>query len=140
MECGECTACCTLSVVKELQKEAWVKCDLCKDNKCSIYGKHPKSCKDFECAYLQGGSSIDLRPDKCGVMFVKKSDRIFCGILVPNVPVSDMAKSQIASFKQQGFSVVMLKKEERPHLELAEGHDEKEIYDEYLNTLVNGSI
>jgi len=140
MECGDCTACCTLSVVEELNKKAGQECIFCVNKGCQIYGEHPKVCKDFECAYLQGGSNIELRPDKSGVMFVKKNERIFSGILVPGVPVSDLAKGQIASFKKQGYSVVMLKLGEKPHIELAKGHKQGEIYKEYVNLLIHGNL
>lgn len=138
--CGDCTACCTLSVVPQLNKKAGEHCFHCVNNGCDIYGRHPQVCKDFNCAYIQAGPNIELRPDKCGVMFFKKSDRIFCGTLVPGVPVSDLAKAQIASFKNQGYSVVMLKLGERPHLEIAKGYNEDEIYKEYINLLTDGNI
>ena len=123
MECGECTVCCTLSVVDELNKKAWERCFNCIGNGCSIYGKHPQVCKDFECAYLQGGNNIELRPDKCGVMFWKKSERIFCGAMMPGVPITDVVLKQIASFKNQGYSLVLLKIGEKPYIELSEGHN-----------------
>ena len=135
MDCGECTVCCTLSVVSELNKKAGEHCFNCIDNGCSIYGKHPQVCKDFECAYLQGGNNIELRPDKCGVMFFKKNERIFCGTLIPDVQVTDVVKRQIASFKKQGYSVVLLKLGERPHIELAEGHNVEQVYKEYTDLL-----
>jgi len=140
MECGDCTVCCTLSVVKELEKKVWVTCHLCKDNGCSIYGKHPKSCKEFECAYLQGGENIELRPDKCGVMFWKKSDRIFCGSMIPGVPVTEMALKQVASFKSQGYSLVLFKKGEKLVFRFADGHDKEEISKEYINLLADGYV
>ena len=140
MECGDCTVCCTLSVVPELNKKAGEHCFHCINNGCEIYGRHPQVCKDFECAFLQGGTSIDLRPDKCGVMFFKKSERIFCGILVPEVRVTDLAKGQVNSFIEQGYSVVMLKLGESPHIKPANGHDAQEIYKEYANLLVNGHV
>ena len=140
MECGECSACCTLSVVEELNKKAWEKCTHCINNGCAIYGNHPKVCKDFECAYLQGGSNIELRPDKCGIMFFKKTNRIFCGALVPDVPVSDIARGQIEAFKKQGYSVVLLKQGAKPRVELSKGHNDKEIYQEYINTVINGNV
>ena len=140
-ECGECTVCCTLSVVEELNKGAGEDCKLCKNNGCSIYGKHPQVCKDFECAYLQGVADIELRPDKCGIMFFKKSDRIFTGALVPGVPVTNVAKGQIDAFNQQGYSVILLNLEEKkPLIKLANGHNEQEIFYEYLNLLKNGKI
>jgi len=140
MECGECTVCCTLSAVPELNKKAWEQCFNCVDNGCEIYGKHPQVCKDFECAYLQGGRDVKFRPDKCGVMFWKKSKRIFCGAAMPGVPIADLALKQIGSFKNQDYSVILLKPGEKPHIELAKGHNEKEIYEEYINLLRNGNV
>jgi hypothetical protein len=140
MECGDCTVCCTLSVVKELNKKVGEECKLCKNNRCSIYKKRPQVCKDFECAYLQAGNNIELRPDKCGIMFFKKSDRIFCGMLVPEGTVTDMAKGQIISFKKQGYSVILIKLGEKPIIELATGHDMNEIQKEYINLLRDGNI
>lgn len=138
--CGECTACCTLSVVKELNKKTWETCSFCKNNKCSIYGNHPKVCKDFECAYLESGANIELRPDKCGIMFIKKSDRIFTGMLVPNTPITDIARKQIVSFNKQGYSVVLLTKDEKPFIVVASGHNEEEIRKEYIKLLKNGDV
>lgn len=140
MQCGDCTVCCTLSVVPDFNKKAGETCLHCKNNGCSIYKKRPQVCKDFECAYLQGGTNIELRPDKCGIMFFKKSDRIFCGALVPDTPVTDMAKAQIAAFKKQGYSVVLLKLFEKPFLDVAEGHNEQEIWKEYINLVMNGHV
>lgn len=139
--CGECTACCTLSVVKELNKKAWETCGHCILKKgCGIYGKHPQECRDFECAYLQGGNTVELRPDKCGIMFFKINEKIFSGVLVPDVPVTDMAKGQIESFNKQGYSVVLIKKGETPHIKLAANHDKNDIYKEYIELLKNGNI
>lgn len=139
-ECGECTVCCTLSVVKELNKKVGEACNLCISNSCSIYGNHPQVCKDFECAYLQAGANIELRPDKCGVMFSKKSERIFSGMIVPNVPITDLAAKQIISFKKQGYSVVMLKLGKELHIQLADGHDKETIHKEYINLLKDGNV
>ena len=140
--CGECTVCCTLSVVKELNKPAGETCKHCINNGCGIYGEHPDECKDFVCAYLESGTNnISLRPDNCNVMFFKKTDRIFTGAVVPNKTVSDIARGQIEAFKSQGFSVVMLKLFQKPHIEVANGHDKEEIWKEYINSLnINGNI
>ena len=142
MSCGECTVCCTLSYVKELDKKPWETCGHCILKKgCGIYGKHPKECKDFACAYLESGvNNVELRPDKCGIMFVKKSDRIFTGIVVPNTPITDIAKKQIASFNKQGYSVVVLPKDEKPILVTAPMHNEMEIREEYIKLLNNGNL
>lgn len=140
-ECGECTVCCTLSYVKELDKKPWDTCGHCILKKgCSIYTKRPNECKEFECAYYQGGTNIELRPDKCGIMFVKKNDRIFTGIVVPDTSITDMAKKQIVSFNKQGYSVVLLTKNEKPVLVVAPGHNEQEIKEEYIKLLKNGNL
>lgn len=140
-KCGECTVCCTLSVVEELNKKAFDACSLCKNNGCSIYGKHPQVCKDFKCAYLESGTdNISLRPDKCNVMFVKKSDRIFVGTVFPNKLITNTARGQIESFNKQGYSVILLKEKQRPFMRLAEGHIKEEIYNEYLMSLKNGNL
>ena len=142
MACGECTVCCTLSVVEELDKKAGETCKHCISNSCGIYGQHPEVCKDFECAYLESKiTNVELRPDNCNVMFFKKSDRIFTGAVVPDKPITDIAIKQIESFKQQGYSVVMLKLFKKPHIEVAEGHNKEEIWKEYINSLaINGHI
>lgn len=139
--CGECTVCCTLSVVKEINKRAWEECKFCISNVgCSVYLQRPKECIDFACAYLQADAPIELRPDKCGVMFFKKSDKIFAGALVPDKPITDTARGQIESFKAQGYSVILLKHSEKPHMEIAEGHSKEETWKEYINLLINGNV
>ena len=140
MECGDCTACCTLSVVEALNKKAGVECSFCTNNRCEIYGDHPQECKDFECAYLQGGNNIELRPDKCGIMFLKKNYRIFTAMLVPGIPISDKVKEQIAYFTKQGYSVVLLKLGEKPHIIPSRDHVISEIYTEYVNLLIHGNV
>ena len=142
-KCGECTVCCTLSVVKELNKTAGETCKHCISNiGCGIYEERPKECKDFECAYLESGTTnISLRPDNCNVMFFKKSDRIFTGVVVPDKPITDIARGQVEAFKQQGYSVVMIKLFKKPHIEVANGHTKEEIWKEYINLLnINGNI
>jgi len=140
-KCGECTVCCTLSEVKDINKNAWEDCKFCISKKgCSIYKDRPQDCKDFECAYLQTQAPIELRPDNCGVMFIKKSDRIFVGAVVPGNEITDVARGQIEAFKKQGFSVIMLKRFAKPHLEISEAHDREEIWKEYINVLTNGNV
>ena len=139
MECGECTVCCTLSVVKELDKKGWETCKFC-DKGCSIYNKRPQECKDFECAYLQGGKDVELRPDKCGIMFFKNNDNIFTGVLVPGVEVTDKAKGQIRSFNDQGISVVLFKKGEERPMVMTPRKDKLAVYEEYLTLIKNGNI
>ena len=75
--CGECRACCiTLRVVtKEFTKPSKTPCTRCTSVGCNIYWKRPKECREFECVWLKSQRLNDamgpeLRPDKCGVIFV----------------------------------------------------------------------
>lgn len=139
-KCGECNACCSLFPIKEINKEVN---SLCKywDNGCTIYDDRPKPCRDYECGYLQGKNVPEkLRPDNCGIVFTKRSDRIFSGALIPTVDVTEYAKGQVHSFAKQGFSVVLLSVDEPTiHLVLGEGHEEQSIKEEY-SRLIDGNI
>ena len=60
--CGECQLCCTLLPVLEISKLANKRCRYQKFGKgCTIYGKHPESCKVWSCMWLIGASNPKLR-------------------------------------------------------------------------------
>jgi hypothetical protein len=69
--CGECTACCTVLAISELQKPARWACDHVDCSGCGIYENRPQTCRDFQCAWLRDDIPGDasLRPDKLGVLF-----------------------------------------------------------------------
>lgn len=68
--CGNCTLCCKLTAVPELNKPAGSWCKHCKAGKgCTIYDDRPESCKNFRCVWLTGGLPPELRPDKSRVIF-----------------------------------------------------------------------
>lgn len=105
--CGECTLCCDLFPVKWLNKPANTKCIHCNLG-CKIHDTKEDECKNFECAYLQFKTAhIDLRPDNCKMIFEKVSDEIFYGLQHPDFEFTDVAKRQVYSFLQQGFSVIL---------------------------------
>ena len=134
--CGDCTACCTLFPIEPIGKPMNTHCQYC-ESECSIYGNKPQMCTDFECAYLQADNVPEgLRPDKCGVIFTKKTDNMFSGTLIPEVGITDAAKGQIQSFNDQGYSVVLLSlKEKKPLLVLAAGHDAEVVMAEYKEAI-----
>jgi hypothetical protein len=73
-ECGRCTACCEIAGVAELGKPYYQKCNDCVPKQgCGIYTERPPGCRLFECGWLQGHLSRNMRPDTCGVM-VSASD------------------------------------------------------------------
>ena len=134
--CEGCTACCSVLKIDALDKPQYTPCIHCEGG-CTIYDTKPKTCSEFECAYLQGKNiPLSLRPDNCGIIFMKKTDRIFSGLLIPGMEVSDIAKGQIDSFNRQGYSVVLIdQRVSKPHIMLAEGHDGETIYNEYKEYL-----
>lgn len=121
--------------IKEIAKPVNTHCPNC-DKGCLIYDTKPQECTDFMCAYLQVDTHESLRPDKCGIIFVKKTDRIFTGSMVTGAKVTNDAKGQIQSFNDQGYSVVLLSmEEEKPFVKLAKGHEIEEIITEYKETI-----
>jgi hypothetical protein len=66
-ECDGCTLCCTLTHVPELAKPIGKTCEFC-DRGCTVYEARPKSCRDFECAWLKGDMPNWMKPNKAHVM------------------------------------------------------------------------
>lgn len=90
-ECGECTLCCTVTMVPELKKPVNTLCDKC-DNGCTIYDERPDSCKKFKCQWLRGDLNFDMRPDKIHTVIEK----------LPGVPV-------VLALVEPGFEYLMPK-------------------------------
>lgn len=75
--CGDCTACCWVWGIKELDKQPRKFCSH-QGQGCGIYPTRPQSCIDFKCLWLDGNIIEDeLRPDRLGAMF---SLRAFKGL------------------------------------------------------------
>lgn len=65
--CGECTLCCKLLPVPELEKLAGARCAHHRAHKgCAIYKKRPLSCRVWSCEWLNGGDMAAglSRPDR----------------------------------------------------------------------------
>lgn len=106
-ECGECTLCCTLCAVEDIDKAAGIECINCSD-KCDIYENRPQGCRDFNCAYVQMPQvNIAMRPDNCGVVFEKMTDTKVLGMLDPKRDEYPHVKKQIELFKQAGYEVII---------------------------------
>lgn len=123
MECGGCTECCTLFPIDSkkatgglievinISSPAGTPCDYCEENVgCKVHNDRPKICRDFYCAYAQQKNApIDLRPDKCGIIFEKMDDTMFVGTVNPDKGFNDFGMGQILSFNKQGYDVVLVK-------------------------------
>lgn len=109
MECGDCTACCTLLAVSEINKKAGKSCKYC-TTKCSIYSTRPLACKEFSCAYHQMNKvSIKLRPDKCGIIFEKLAEDLMFGTVDPKHKDFTFINGQINHFLNEGINIVLSK-------------------------------
>lgn len=71
--CGDCRVCCRLPDIPELDKpiNTWCKhTDLeTAGGGCGIYEDRPKTCREYECAWLSGLGDEHDRPDRLGVMY-----------------------------------------------------------------------
>ena len=68
--CGDCTACCQVFAVPELDKGPYAPCRHLGSG-CTIHPDRPRVCRDFVCAYAQGllGDAASRRPDQSGLLF-----------------------------------------------------------------------
>lgn len=80
-QCGGCTACCVVYCLPELNKPAHTPCKHLCEARCSIYPQRPKVCADFLCGYMLYPWAPELRPDRCGIIFVKE-----CSVRTKRVP------------------------------------------------------
>lgn len=103
MICGDCTLCCTICKVPELDKPDGVMCKHA-GNGCEIYEERPESCRVWTCAWLQSGANIELRPDKCGIVWERKGNVMY-GIKSKDFSRFPHLEKQIEMFESQGAKV-----------------------------------
>jgi hypothetical protein len=89
--------------------------ELCKHCKngvgCNIFDTAPEDCKNFRCSYNQiNNAPIELRPDKCKIIFEKVDDNIFLGTMHPDYNEAyktEIMQKELLTFLERGFSVVI---------------------------------
>jgi hypothetical protein len=98
--CGSCTACCRVYAIRELNKPTGTWCQHCAIGKgCKIYAERPKPCVEFACEWLHsqtgegititingtaaGPMPLEMRPDRCKVVFGFLSDDLMSAKLMP---------------------------------------------------------
>ena len=74
--CGECTECCTGTLIGEVQGIKFdhdTACSFLKENKCSIYDSRPEDpCKNYSCMWINNESIPDyMRPDLSHVVLTQ---------------------------------------------------------------------
>lgn len=131
--CGGCTACCDLFPVRALAKPPNTKCQHC-DAGCLIHETRPQECRDFDCMWLQSTAPIEIRPDRCGIIFEKLSDRLIYGSVLQ--PITAEGARQAHAFVGQGFSVVLAKNTGgAPRLLLNPKHTKESVDQEFRQHL-----
>jgi len=145
MECGNCTICCKILDIPWMDSPAGEYCKECDEGiGCKIYNTAPKDCLDFQCAYNQMKQvSINLRQDRCGVIFEKVTDNIFLGTVNLNeTQLKDVVKNQIDSLLKEGFSIVLLNsKIKEPFIYVSENNTANEVWKTFQQEVIkrNGS-
>jgi hypothetical protein len=132
--CGNCTLCCKLLRIPETLSVAGTWCRHCSQGEgCTIYSSRPESCRIFECVWKQMDNvSQELRPDRCHMLFEKRSDTVIVG--ATDCEVSSLLLKQIDHFRSEGISVLILNhKEKSKTFYLAPGHTK-----EYVKGEING--
>lgn len=129
-QCGECTACCSLMHVPELDKQMYVLCNHCILKRgCNIYNDRPTSCRTFECLWYKYNELPDeLRPDECGVM-VEELPKVNT-VLMHSIrtgawklpPVTEL----IIQLLEDGRPIVIIDGKEK-HMMLPQGVEREEV-------------
>ena len=111
-ECGECTLCCLVTRVPELEKPEGTMCTFC-DVGCTIYNDRPQSCRAFDCAWLKGAMDEDQRPDKTHVVIETLPDEsVVLALIEPGYEdVLPALEDSFSEFTERGTSVVATNKQ-----------------------------
>jgi len=136
MECDGCTLCCKIINVPWMDSPAGEYCKKCNEGwGCKIFHTVDDRCKQFSCMYNQmERATINLRPDKCKVMFEKITDDIIHGSLHPDYSLNYFVKQQINMFLQEGFSIIMESLQfKNPHIYPTKNVQSKDVYKKFMD-------
>lgn len=125
-ECGDCTLCCTLLGIHQLDKAPFQHCFHCEVGKeCRIYTRRPEECKDFDCMWLLGATPEELKPSRTHVVLadvqegLKKKgyeleNRTVVGCYVdpayPNSYKEGAIKEYLNSLLAKGVEIILIEK------------------------------
>ena len=75
-QCGDCSLCCKLLAIKELNKPVNEWCTHCNHTSCMIYDTRPESCREFECLWMQAPVLLpeSLKPSRSKVVLSSTED------------------------------------------------------------------
>jgi len=135
-DCGNCDLCCKFPYIPETDSKSGDYCKYCESGiGCKVYSVRPDLCRIFECCWKQMRlRTEELRPDKCGVMFEKWSDKVIIGSTEKEI--SDLIKNQIRYFNREGISIIISDYDKKTRtFYLAKGHTKDSVRKE-----INDSI
>ncbi len=110
--CGECTLCCELLPIGEINKSPNTLCKDCTLNKgCNIYNNRPESCKNFNCSYLTSDDMGEsLKPNICNIIFEVVTDTIHLGLVHYNhldAWKNKQVQDYVQTLNDKGISVII---------------------------------
>lgn len=107
-ECGECTLCCKLLGVAELDKPPSRWCHHCTPGKgCNIYADRPPNCVDFECGWFANDGSPEHRPDRLHMIVTGESQQVGAYVVhvdpgFPDAPLRPAGKAFLEQLATRG--------------------------------------
>jgi hypothetical protein len=112
VKCDGCTLCCKLLDLPWVNSPAGKWCKYCDIGKgCKIYNKDiPIDCFNYKCAYNDlDNPPIELRPDKCKIIFENVDGSILLGTMHPDYNESykkKIIRDQVEILLKKGMSIV----------------------------------
>lgn len=128
MACGNCSLCCKVLAVPELDKPADVRCKHDTGKSCAIYADRPQSCRDVECLWLLTRNRIttvsmpaSTRPDRCGVVVTAHSGYVVLHV-DPDKPADSGNRPPlqplVSAWLKRGVRVLSRRGDERHEIRL----------------------
>jgi hypothetical protein len=118
--CYPCTLCCTVTRVPELDKPERVTCPHCAKD-CTVYEDRPQSCRTFQCEWLKGQHTVELRPDLSHIVLEKLPGvPVVIALIEPgfNAALGEWVTAELQAYGAQGVTVMA----SNGQALLAEGH------------------
>ena len=124
-DCGTCSACCRWPEISEISKPRGVACshlDACGYG-CQIYTLRPRSCRGFQCAWIEGhGEARDI-PDTSGVFLFRRDSKFGDNVLIAVDLMHGSARSKKRAIKRiardSGLLCLMVDKDNPEKIVLA---------------------
>lgn len=116
-KCGACTTCCTVMRINDLEppKPGFTDCPHQRKRRdrrgrkpgCTIYPDRPRTCRDWNCYWLDGLFEKQDRPDKIGLL-ADSSDGALVGLTaIAGFPVMNVRECWPGAHRGKRFKVVM---------------------------------